>query len=575
MTRRIFIPILLFISIALLLCMSVVTAVLYTQNSAEQRTQLRYVTDLMAHGVQTGGEEFIQTLSLQTYRVTWIDADGTVLYDSQVTDEPLENHLQREEVQQALKNGSGESVRQSATLTQKMLYAARLLDDGTILRVAMSATSVFELFLDVLYPMAGIYVLTILISIVVARQIAKRIVGTLGALDLDHPLQNDTYEELTPILEKLYTQRRQIDAQMTELRQHTDEFAQIIHSMNEALVLLDDKEQVVRMNAAAQQLFDTAENIGEDFWHVDRAPVFSRAIRAALKGTHSEFQLKKNGLEYQFRVSRIVSDGKTIGAVILAFDMTEQVRAEQMRREFTANVSHELKTPLQSIIGSAELLENHLVAVDDQPRFVGHIRREAVRLLSLINDIIRLSQLEERGETPMETVDLYAVALEAVEALKDTAKQNEVSIRCTGAAVPMRGVRRYLYEIVYNLCDNAIRYNVPNGHVEVLVRREKENNRVVLSVSDTGIGIAPADQTRVFERFFRVDKSHSKETGGTGLGLSIVKHAVQLHGGQISVQSALGQGTTMTVTFPCATETAENLAVPDEQCDVSQGNLLK
>ena len=267
-------------------------------------------------------------------------------------------------------------------------------------------------------------------------------------------------------------------------------------------------------------------------------------------------------------MSRIVSDGKTIGAVILAFDMTEQVRAEQMRREFTANVSHELKTPLQSIIGSAELLENHLVAVDDQPRFVGHIRREAVRLLSLINDIIRLSQLEERGETPMETVDLYAVALEAVEALKDTAKQNEVSIRCTGAAVPMRGVRRYLYEIVYNLCDNAIRYNVPNGHVEVLVRREKENNRVVLSVSDTGIGIAPADQTRVFERFFRVDKSHSKETGGTGLGLSIVKHAVQLHNGQISVQSALGHGTTMTVTFPCATETAENLAVPDEQCDV-------
>ena len=563
MTRRIFISMLLFISIALLLCMSVVTAVLYTQNSTEQRTQLRHVTDLMAHGVQTGGEEFLQTLSLQTYRVTWIDADGTVLYDSQVTDEQLENHLQREEVQQALKKGSGESERQSATLTQKMLYAARLLDNGTILRVAMSATSVFELFLDMLYPMAGIYVLTI----VVARRIAKRIVGTLGALDLDHPIQNDTYEELTPILEKLHTQRRQIDAQMAELRQHTDEFAQIIHSMNEALVLLDDKERVVRMNAAAQQLFDTAENIGEDFWHVDRAPVFSRAIRAALKGTHSEFQLEKNGLEYQFRVSRIVSDGKTIGAVILAFDMTEQVHAEQMRREFTANVSHELKTPLQSIIGSAELLENQLVAADDQPRFVGHIRREAVRLLSLINDIIRLSQLDERGETPMETVDLYAVAQEAVGALEDTAKQNEVSIRCTGEAVSMRGVRRYLYEIVYNLCDNAIRYNIPNGQVEVLVRREKENNRVILSVSDTGIGIAPADQTRVFERFFRVDKSHSKETGGTGLGLSIVKHAVQLHGGQISVQSALGQGTTMTVTFPCVTETAENLAVPDEQCD--------
>ncbi|MBQ8827900.1 MAG: PAS domain-containing protein, partial [Clostridia bacterium] len=457
-------------------------------------------------------------------------------------------HMEREEINEALSFGSGESSRYSDTLTEKMIYSAKSLSDGTVLRISASLDSVFALLFDVLFPMIVIMVLSICLSAFLARRMAKGIVKPLNELDLEHPAENDSYEELSPILTKIGKQHRQITEQMNELTRKTDEFEQITASMNEGLVLLDKKGFILSMNSAARKLFGTDEvPVGRDFLTVDRSPQMSRAINDAFRGKHSEFREQKNGCEYQFGISCIESDGDTFGVVILCFDVTETAFAEQKRREFTANVSHELKTPLQSIIGSAELLENGLVKPEDTGRFIGNIKNEAERLVSLINDIIRLSQLDENSEPADESVDLYDVSKEAIDVLTVSAAKKQIELHLSGEPCVLDGIRRYLYEIVYNLCDNAIRYNIPGGKVNIDVRHDKGNT--VLTVSDTGIGIPPEHQSRIFERFYRVDKSHSKETGGTGLGLSIVKHAAAYHGGIIKLDSTVGKGTTVTITF--------------------------
>ena len=361
-------------------------------------------------------------------------------------------------------------------------------------------------------------------------------------------MENDAYEELAPILEKLNRQHKQIARQMQELKQKSDEFEQITDSMNEGLVLLDQKGRILSMNAAAKRLFGADDSmIGQDFLTVDRSIDMSRAIEKALGGKRSEFRKERNGCEYQFMINRTESEGKATGVVILCFDVSETAFAERNRKEVTANVSHELKTPLQSIIGSAELLENGLVKPEDTGRFVGNIKKEATRLIALINDIIRLSQMDEESELASEAVDLYDVAREVTEVLADSAAKKQVELQLRGDSCVIQGVRRYLYEIVYNLCDNAIRYNKEGGKVTIELKQQDGN--VVLSVSDTGIGIPAEHQSRIFERFYRVDKSHSKETGGTGLGLSIVKHAIAYHGGTIQLDSVVGKGTTITVTF--------------------------
>ena len=353
---------------------------------------------------------------------------------------------------------------------------------------------------------------------------------------------------LAPILTKLKKQHKQIKSQMESIRRKSDEFEQIVSSMNEGLVLLDEHAMVLSMNQAAKKIFNLNRDIkGDDFLLYDRSSKMNKAIWDALEGNHSEYTEQRNGMEYQFTVNPIESSGKIKGVIILVFDITDRAFAERNRQEFTANVSHELKTPLQSIIGSAELLETGLVKEEDKGKFIGNIRKEASRLVTLINDIIRLSQLDEKGEVATEEVELMSVANEVAEVLSTAAAKKNVSLNIEGESCTITGVRRYIYEIIYNLCDNAIRYNVEGGKVTVNI--SKEDAHTVLSVSDTGIGIAPEHQSRIFERFYRVDKSHSKETGGTGLGLSIVKHAVQFHQAKVTLDSEVGKGTAVSVRF--------------------------
>lgn len=551
MTKRIFRATLLVGVAVLIASLTLVMGALYSYFGRVQESQLRDELSLAVVGVEQNGVDYLKQLRSDQYRITWLCADGAVLYDTQADAESMENHAQRQEVQQALATGEGESSRYSDTLLQKTVYYAKRLPDGTVLRLSAIRVTTGVLVLNMLQPILLVLAAALILSGVLASRLARRITEPLNRLDLEHPLENDTYEELAPLLRRMEHQRRQIDRQMDELRRRSEEFEQITGSMNEGLVLLDEAGVILSINPAARRLLDAAENcVGQDLLTVDRDVALSDALRQAAEQGHSEFRGQRNGREYQFDVTRIQSEGRMAGTVLLVFDVTERAFAERNRREFTANVSHELKTPLQGIIGSAELLENGLVKQEDVPRFIGHIRSEAQRLVTLIGDIIRLSQLDEGEPMPAEPVELLALAREAAESLQSAAAARNVTITVEGEPVELTGVRRLLYEIVFNLCDNAIKYNTDGGRVQVTVT--KENETAAVTVRDTGIGIPPDQQDRVFERFYRVDKSHSKASGGTGLGLSIVKHAVQYHHGAIHLQSEVGKGTEIRVTFPLA-----------------------
>ena len=551
MTKRIFRATLLVGVAVLIASLALVMGVLYSYFGRVQESQLRDELSLAAVGVEKNGTDYLRALQSHQYRITWVRADGTVVYDTQVDAETMENHAQRQEIQQALAAGEGESSRYSSTLLQKTVYYAQRLPDGTVLRLSTVRVTAGVLVLNMLQPILLVLAAALILSGVLAGRLARRITEPLNRLDLEHPLENDTYEELAPLLRRMEHQRRQIDRQMGELRQRSEEFDQITGSMNEGLVLLDEAGAILSINPAARRLLDAdGDCVGQDFLTVDRDVTMSDALRQAAEQGHSEFRGERNGREYQFDVTRIQTEGRTAGTVLLVFDVTERAFAERNRREFTANVSHELKTPLQGIIGSAELLENGMVKQEDVPRFVGHIRAEAQRLVTLIGDIIRLSQLDEGEPMPTEPVELLAVAREVAENLRSAAEARNVTVEVTGTPATVSGVRRLLYEIVLNLCDNAIKYNTEGGRVEVEVAQD--GGTAAVTVRDTGIGIPPEHQSRVFERFYRVDKSHSKASGGTGLGLSIVKHAVQYHHGVIQLKSEVRKGTEIRVTFPAA-----------------------
>ena len=529
MTKKIFQSILLVAGAVLLASLLIIMGFLYSYFGGVEENQLRDELSLASAAVESSGTDYLSQLTAGRCRLTWIAADGSVLYDTKTDAESLENHASRAEVSQALSTGTGESTRYSSTLLEKTMYYAQRLTDGTVLRISISRATVGMIAVGMLQPLLLVLIAALILSGVLARRLSRRIVDPLNSLDLEHPLDNDAYEELSPLLKRIHHQHVEIRTQLRELREKTDEFTQITGSMREGLVLLDEHGDILSINAAAQALF---------------------AIQAAAGDGHSEVRAERAGRIYQFDISRIASDGKPIGTVILAFDITEQEFAERNRREFTANVSHELKTPLQGIIGSAELIENGMVKPDDLPRFVGHIHTEAARLVTLIDDIIRLSQLDEGGELPTEPVDLLTVSQEAAQTLQDAAAARQVTVSVQGEPAVIPGVRRLLYEIVYNLCDNAIKYNRDGGRVDITVAHDADGSSV--TVADTGIGIAPEHQARVFERFYRVDKSHSKASGGTGLGLSIVKHAMQLHHGRIELESTPGTGTTIRAIFPKA-----------------------
>ena len=535
----------------LLASLIIILGCLYDYFDGLQEKQMQDELTLAAAAIEESGQAYLDDLNLEskTFRLTWIDAQGNVLYDTKADGSSMENHADREEFQQAIKNGFGESSRYSSTLMEKTLYRAQRLADGSVLRISVSRATSGVLVLGMLQPILLVLIVALVLSALLSKRIARWVVAPLENLDLEHPLENDTYEELAPLLGRINQQRRQIDLQLAKLQRGNDEFTQVTGSMKEGLILLNERSQVLSINPMAQRLFETDERcVGEDFLTVERSPEVSAAIQTALQSGYCELQLARGEHIYQLDISAISSGGVVIGAVILAFDVTENARAEQSRREFTANVSHELKTPLQSIMGSAELIENGLVAEQDMPRFVGHIRTEAARLVSLIEDIIRLSQLDEGGELPFEVCDLAEIARETTDSLADAAEQRKISLTFSGEPLGLCSVKRLLAEICYNLCDNAIKYNREGGQVMVSVSRVGEE--AVLAVKDTGIGIPPEHQERVFERFYRVDKSHSKESGGTGLGLSIVKHAVQDLGGHLALSSTPGEGTEIKVYLP-------------------------
>ena len=550
MSNKIFRAILLATASVLLACVLVILGCLYRYFGEVQEGQLRDELRLAAAAVENQGADYLQKIQPGQYRLTWISAEGGVLYDTDADANQMENHAGREEFRAALETGEGSGIRYSDTMLTKTVYYARRLSDGTVLRISVSQATAGRVALGMLQPILIVLCLSLVLSALLASRLAHSVVEPLNKLDLEHPLDNpDAYEELAPLLGRLNRQRSEIDRQMRALKQKSEEFNQIIANMQEGLALLDDKGRVLSMNPAARRLYAApADYQGRPFITLERDHEINRAIEQAMDQGHGEARCQRQGREYQLDASRILCEGAPRGAVVLSFDITEQEYAARNRREFTANVSHELKTPLQGIIGSAELIESGMVKPQDMPRFVGHIRTEAARMVTLIGDIIRLSQLDEGVEMPREETDLLAVCQEAAEHLQDEAQKKRVALTVEGDPARINGVRRLLYEIVFNLCDNAIKYNVENGSVRVLV--ENAGDGASITVSDTGVGIPPEDQSRVFERFYRVDKSHSKASGGTGLGLSIVKHAVQYHQGRIQLDSAPGQGTRIQVFFP-------------------------
>ena len=548
MTSKIFKSIISVAAAVLMASLIIITGVLYHYFGNVQEEQLKDELSLAASAAELLGEDYLAGLDYDRYRLTWVDADGNVVFDSHADKSSMENHADREDIKEALTYGTGSSMRQSSTLTEQTIYEATRLEDGSVLRISVSRATAIALVLGMVQPIAFVIAIAFCLSGWLADRMAKRVVEPLNKLNLDKPMENDVYEELAPLLRRIHSQHKEIEYQMWTLQQKQDEFEQITDNMKEAMVLLDSNGRIISINPAAKKLFGiNIDCVGEDFLTIDRKQDMRQAINEVKDKGQAFFYTKKNGRNYQFDLSRIDADGKIHGIVILAFDITEQVNAEKHRQEFTANVSHELKTPLQTIIGSAELMENGIVKEDDIPRFVGRIRKEASRLVILIDDIIRLSQLDEGVDMPREDVCLRNIAEEVCETLSDAAKMKNISLNISGDDGVICGVRRLLHEIVYNLCDNAIKYNREGGSVDISV--EEKAGTVCFSVKDTGIGISSEHQEKIFERFYRVDKSHSKQSGGTGLGLSIVKHAVQYHHGKIIIESEPDKGTTISVLF--------------------------
>ena len=555
MTRKIFQSIIAVVISVLLLSLALITGVLYNHFETTMLDQLRTTAQFAEQGVEQEGMAYFDSLHAQNCRVTWIAADGTVKYDNRSNPKTMENHADRQEVREAMENDSGTSVRRSSTLSEHTMYYAKRLGDGTVLRLSMSQRSVLFLMGGMLSPLVFIFLAACLLAGVLSYRVSKKIVKPLSEIDLKHPEQVETYDELSPFLQRIAAQNREIDARMAEIRKQQQEFSMITENMSEGLFVVDRNYQILSYNKSAMQIFGMdPRQEHENLLAVNRSEGFRNAVDSALKGRHTQENLELNGRVYQIIANAVCQPDfaeDMVGAVILVLDVTEKEAQEQYRREFTANVSHELKTPLTSISGIAEIIRNGIVKPEDIPHFAGKIYDESQRLITLIGDIIKLSRLDE-NQVPMEreTVDMLEMARDVVQQLSSVARKSGVTLVANGTHGQVQGVRQVLGEMVYNLCENAVKYNRAGGRVWVDVQQVADH--VVLRVKDTGIGIPAAEQGRIFERFYRVDKSHSKAVGGTGLGLSIVKHGAALHHATISVSSEPEQGTEITLTFPAA-----------------------
>lgn len=550
MTKKIFKSIMFVCALVLAVGLAAVMGILYSNFDGQMRKELSKEAAYLAYGVEQQGVDYLKNIKDKSARITYIDQDGTVLFDNEADVSEMKNHSDRTEFQKAEKYGAGESSRYSDTLSEKTIYYALRLKDGTVLRVSGTQDSVLALVENLIFPLCGLLCLMLILSGIMASAISKRIVKPINELDLESPKENQIYEELSPLLSKIHRQNREIQNQLELAKQQQEEFSLITENMQEGLIVIDKYTMILSANSSAWNLFHMDRvRQGESVYCLDREEEFRHAIEQVLSGEHTELVLKLNGSDIQLIANPVIRDKKTEGAVVLLVNVTEKLERESLRREFSANVSHELKTPLTSISGFAEIMQGGLVKCEDIPQFAGRIYKEAQRLLQLVEDVIQISQLdEEKTSYTWEPVDVYQVCKNAFESLKEKAKRLNVHLYICGEYMKMEAVRTLLEEAVYNVCDNAIKYNRNEGSVSVFLTQTAQEIQIV--VKDTGVGIPKEDQDRVFERFYRVDKSHSKEIGGTGLGLSIVKHAVGALKGSVMLRSEEGNGTEITLRFP-------------------------
>ena len=550
MTKKIFKSTMLVCVLVLSVGLAAVMGILYSNFDGQMRKELSKEAAYLAYGVEQQGLNYLKNIKDKSARITYIDQDGTVLFDNEADVSEMKNHSDRTEFQKAEKYGAGECSRYSDTLSEKTIYYALRLKDGTVLRVSGTQDSVLALVENLIFPLCGLLCLMLILSGIMASAISKRIVKPINELDLESPEENRIYEELSPLLSKIHRQNREIQNQLELAKQQQEEFSLITENMQEGLIVIDKYTMILSANSSAWNLFRVDKVCqGESVYCLDRAEDFRHAIEQVLSGEHAELILKLNGSDIQLIANPVVRGQKTEGAVILLVNVTEKLERENLRREFSANVSHELKTPLTSISGFAEIMQGGLVKCEDIPQFAGRIYKEAQRLLQLVEDVIQISQLdEEKTSYTWEPVDVYQVCKNAFESLKEKAKRLNVHLYICGEYMKMEAVRTLLEEAVYNVCDNAIKYNRNDGSVSVFLTQTAQEIQIV--VKDTGVGIPKEDQDRVFERFYRVDKSHSKEIGGTGLGLSIVKHAVGALKGSVILRSEEGNGTEICMKFP-------------------------
>lgn len=550
MTKKIFKSTVLVSASVLILGVAFVLGILYQYFGKQLDTELAREASYLAYGVEMQGEEYLKQLKNTDSRITYIGEDGRVLYDNEADAAEMENHKDREEFQEALATGAGEAQRMSSTLSEKTVYYAKRLSDNSVLRVSSTQYSAFALVLQLIQPVLCIIFVMLILAGVFASKIAGKIVEPINELDLEKPDENEVYEEVAPLLGKINRQNRQIRTQLEEARRNQEEFSIITENMQEGLLVIDSYTMILSGNSSAWRIFQVDKpGTGRSVYSLDRNEDFRKVIETVLEGKHGNALLHLDNEFVQMIANPVNRDGKTVGAVLLLMNETEKVQRENLRREFSANVSHELKTPLTSISGFAEIIQDGFVKEEDVKKFAGRIYKEAQRLIQLVEDTIRISQLDE-GENPYEweNIDLYTVAKDVCGNLNEAAKKKNVHLYIEGERLICRTVRPILEEILYNLCDNGIKYNKDNGIVTILIK--DLGNEVQLSVEDNGIGIPREDRKRVFERFYRVDKSHSKEIGGTGLGLSIVKHGVTFLGGTLKLVSEVDKGTEITVTLP-------------------------
>lgn len=550
MTKKIFKSIMFVCALVLAVGLAAVMGILYSNFDGQMRKELSKEAAYLAYGVEQQGLDYLKNIKDKSARITYIDQDGTVLFDNEADVSEMKNHSDRTEFQKAEKYGAGESSRYSDTLSEKTIYYALRLKDGTVLRVSGTQDSVLALVENLIFPLCGLLCLMLILSGIMASAISKRIVKPINELDLESPEENQIYEELSPLLSKIHRQNREIQNQLELAKQQQEEFSLITENMQEGLIVIDKYTMILSANSSAWNLFHMDRVCqGESVYCLDREEEFRHAIEQVLSGEHTELVLKLNGSDIQLIANPVIRDKKTEGAVVLLVNVTEKLERESLRREFSANVSHELKTPLTSISGFAEIMQGGLVKNEDIPKFAGRIYKESQRLLQLVEDVIQISQLdEEKTSYVWEPVDVYQVCKNAFESLKEKAKRLNVHLYICGERMKMEAVRTLLEEAVYNICDNAIKYNRNDGSVSVFLTQTAQEIQIV--VKDTGVGIPKEDQDRVFERFYRVDKSHSKEIGGTGLGLSIVKHAVGALKGSVILRSEEGNGTEICMKFP-------------------------